>query len=48
MGMYGVHDTETLGKVIKTVHEMHNSTTPNEKLFTGELSTAFTRYVNKM
>ena len=26
---------------------MHNTTTPNEKLFTGELSTDFTMYVNK-
>ena len=26
---------------------MHNTITPNERLFTGELSTAFTWYVNK-
>ena len=26
---------------------MHNTTIPNEKLLTGELSTAFTWYVNK-
>ena len=26
---------------------MHNTTTPKERLFTGELSTAFTWYVNK-
>ena len=45
--MYGVYNTETLEKLIKTVHQIHNTTTPNEKLFTGELSTAFTWYVNK-
>ena len=27
---------------------MHNTTTPNEELFAGELSTAFTWYVMKM
>ena len=26
---------------------MHNSTSPNEKLFTGKLSTTFTWYVSK-
>ena len=47
MVMYGVYNAETLGKLINAVHQMHNTTTPNERLFTGELSIAFTWYVNK-
>ena len=46
MVMYGVYNTETLEKLVNTVHQMHNTTTPNERLFTGELSMAFTWYVN--
>ena len=34
-------------KFINTVHQMHNITTPNERLFVGELKTAFMWYVNK-
>ena len=29
------------------VHHIHNITTPNEKLFAGELNTAYMWYVNK-
>ena len=47
MVMYGVYNAESLEKLVKTVHQMHNTTTPNEKLFTGELSTVFTWCVNK-
>ena len=47
MVIYGVYNTETLEKWINTLHEMHNTTTPNERLFTGEFSIAFTWYVNK-
>ena len=36
-----------LEKLINTVHQMYNTTTLNERLFAGELSTAFTWYVNK-
>ena len=42
MVMYVVYNTKRLEKLVKTVHQMDNTTTPNEKLFTGELSTAFT------
>ena len=35
--MYGIHNLDTLEKLIDTVHEMHNSMTPNEKLFSGKL-----------
>ena len=47
MVMYGIYNGETLENLINTVYEMHNTTTPNEKLFAGELSTAFPWYVNK-
>ena len=45
--MYGVYKAKTLEKLNNTKHQMHNTTTPNERLFTGELSTAFIWYVNK-
>ena len=35
MLMYGIYNTETLEKLIKTVHEIHNVTS-HEKLFAGE------------
>ena len=47
MVVYGVYNAEVLEKLVQTVHQMHNTTTLNEKLFAGELSTAFTLYVNK-
>ena len=45
--MYGVYNAETLEKLISTVHQRYNTTTPNERLFAGELSTAFIWYVIK-
>ena len=36
MFMYGVYNTETLEKLIRTVHEIHNTTSSHEKLFAGE------------
>ena len=36
MLMYGIYNTETLEKLIKTVHEIHNATPSHEKLFAGE------------
>ena len=36
MLMYGVYNAETLEKLIKTVHEIHNATSSHEKLFAGE------------
>ena len=35
MLMYGIYNAETLEKLIKTVHEIHNATS-HEKLFAGE------------
>ena len=45
--MYEVYNAVTLENLINTVHQMHNTTIPNKKLFAGELSTAFTWYINK-
>ena len=36
MLMYGIYNTETLEKLIDTVHEIHNVTSSHEKLFAGE------------
>ena len=36
MLMYGIYNTETLEKLINTVHEIHNATSSHEKLFAGE------------
>ena len=47
MVMYGVYNTEKSEELINTVHKIHNTTTPKERLFAGELSTTFTWYVNK-
>ena len=33
--MYGIYTTETLEKLIKTVHEIHNTMSSHEKLFAG-------------
>ena len=47
MVIHVVYNAETLETLINTIHQMHNTTTQNERLFTGELSTVFTWYVNK-
>ena len=36
MLMYGIYNAETLEKLIRTVHEIHNTTSSHEKLFVGE------------
>ena len=40
MVMYSIHNAETLEKLINTVHSIHNTTSPNEKLFAGQQGTA--------
>ena len=47
MVTFGVYNAETLEKLVNTVHIMHNNTTPNEKLFAGDFSSAFTSYINQ-
>ena len=44
--MHGIYNAETLENLINTVYSMHNSTTEIEKLFAGELNTAYTWYIN--
>ena len=36
MLMYGIYNADTLEKLIKTVHEIHNTTSSDDKLFAGE------------
>ena len=36
MPMYGIFNVETLEKLIRTVHEIHNTTSSHEKLFAEE------------
>ena len=38
MLMYGVYNAETLEKLIKTVHNIDNTTTSHERLFVGQCS----------
>ena len=38
MLMYGIHNAETLEKLISTVHCIHNITSSHEKLFAGQQS----------
>ena len=41
MVMYGIHSSDTLEKLINTVHKMHSTTTWNENLFAGKLNNWF-------
>ena len=34
--MYGIFNPETLEELIKSVHEIHNTTSSHEKLFAGK------------
>ena len=43
MLMYGVYNTEKLEKLITTVHNIHNTTTSHERLFTGQHSPSVIR-----
>ena len=38
MVMYGIYNAETIEKLINMIHNMHNKTTWNEKLFVGKLN----------
>ena len=38
MLMCGIYNTGTLEKLIDTVHQIHNTTSSNEKLFAGQQS----------
>ena len=43
MLMYGIYNADTLEKLINIVHEIHNVTSPQEKLFAGEHNPAIFR-----
>ena len=36
MLMYGIYNSETLEKLINTVHSIHNTTSSHERLFAGQ------------
>ena len=46
MAMYDINNAETFQKLIYMVHHMQNITTPNKKLFTGQLNAAYMWYIN--
>ena len=45
MLMYGIYNAETLEKLIKTVHRIHNTTSSHERLFVGEHNHATFRLI---
>ena len=50
MLLYGVYNAKTLEKLINTVHNIHNTTSSHERLFTGEHgpSIFWTLYVHSL
>ena len=50
MLMYGIYNAETLEKLIDTVHQIHNTTSSHERLFTGQQSSLTLRslYTNML
>ena len=48
--MYGIYNAETLEQLANTVHQIHNTTTSNERLFAGHASslTIKSMYANAM
>ena len=44
--MYGIYDAETLEKLINTVHNIHNTNSPHERLFAGQHSSNTFRLVD--
>ena len=45
MVMYGIYNAETLGKLINTVHHIHNFTSQYEKLFVVQQDTALLQLI---
>ena len=43
MLMYGVYNIETLQKLINTVHNIHDTTSPHERLFAGQQNSLMLR-----
>ena len=46
MLMYGIYNAETLKKLINMVHNIHNVTSSQERLFTGEHNPAIFRLLH--
>ena len=44
MVMYGVYNSDTLEDLIDTVHKLHNRTTWNEKLLSGQIDNWYKYY----
>ena len=44
MVMYGVYNSDTLEDLIGTVHKLHNKTTWNEKLLSGQIENWYNYY----
>ena len=44
MVMYGMYNSDTLEDLIDTVHKLHNRTTWNEKLFSGQIENWYNYY----
>ena len=42
--MYGIYNSDTLEDLIDTVHKLHNRTTWNEKLFSGQIDNWYNYY----
>ena len=47
MVIYGIYNSDTLEKLIDTVHKMHNSMTWNEKLFASKLDSWYNWCLSK-
>ena len=47
MIMYGIYNSDTLEKLIETVHRMHSTTSWHERLFAGKLNHWFEWYLSK-
>ena len=47
MIMYGVYNSVTLSALIRTVHNMQNTTTWKERTFAGKLNQMYQVYLNK-
>ena len=47
MIMYGIYTSDTLEKIIETVHKMHNNTSWHERAFAGKLNHWFECYLSK-
>ena len=47
MVVYGVYNANTLEILINTIHQMHDITTPNERLLAGKLGSSFLWYLDK-